>query len=127
MMVATVLGATTDSFTLYLVYGGVTIGLLGWLWSIGDTYIAELFPTEIRGTGFGIAVGGGRLVSIFAPLLVGWAIGTFGLGTPYLAMTALWLLTILGYLLGPETAGKELEETGDLSHGSQRGAGAPAA
>lgn len=118
MMIATVLGATTDDFSTYLIYGGITIGLLGWLWSIGDTYIAELFPTEIRGTGFGISVGGGRVVSIFAPFLVGWAISTFGLGVPYLAMTALWLLTIAGYLLGPETAGKELEETGDLSRGS---------
>jgi putative MFS transporter len=124
MMLATVLGATTDEFSMYVIYGGITIGLLGWLWSIGDTYIAELFPTEIRGTGFGISVGGGRVVSIFAPFLVGWAISTFGLGAPYLAMAALWLLTIAGYLLGPETAGKELEETGDLSRGAKGPVGA---
>jgi MFS transporter, putative metabolite:H+ symporter len=115
MMAATVLGATTDSFSLYLVYGAVTIGLLGWLWAIGDTYIAELFPTEIRGTGFGISVGGGRIVSIAAPFVVGWSISAYGPSVPYLAMTAIWLLTIVGYLLGPETAKKELEETGALT------------
>ncbi len=115
MMGATVVGATTDSFTVYLVCGGLTIGLLGWLWSIGDTYIAELFPTEIRGTGFGISVGGGRVVSIFAPFVVGWAISAYGPAVPYFAMAAIWILTIVGYWLGPETAKKELEETGALA------------
>jgi putative MFS transporter len=115
MMTATVLGATTDSFSLYLVYGSITIGLLGWLWGIGDTYIAELFPTEIRGTGFGISVGGGRIVSIAAPFIVGWSISAYGPSIPYLAMTAIWLLTIVGYLWGPETAKKDLEETGALT------------
>jgi putative MFS transporter len=115
MMGSTVLGATTDDFSMYLVYGSLTIGLLGWLWAIGDTYIAELFPTEIRGTGFGISVGGGRVVSIAAPFVVGTAIAAFGPSVPYLAMTGIWILTIIGYLLGPETAGKELEETGALT------------
>jgi putative MFS transporter len=115
MMAATALGATTDDFGMYLIYGAVTIGLLGWLWGIGDTYIAELFPTEIRGTGFGISVGGGRVVSIFAPFIVGWAIDTYGPSVPYLAMTAIWILTIIGFWLGPETAKKELEETGRLA------------
>lgn len=115
MMAATVLGATTDDFSVYLVCGAVTIGLLGWLWAIGDTYIAELFPTEIRGTGFGISVGGGRIVSVAAPFLVGWAISAYGPSIPYLAMTAIWLMTIAGYLWGPETAKKELEETGALT------------
>lgn len=114
MMICTVVGATSDDFVTYLVFGGTTIALLGWLWGIGDTYIAELFPTEIRGTGFGISVGGGRVVSIFAPFLVGTSIAAFGIAVPYLAMSGLWLLTIIGYLLGPETAGKELEETGAL-------------
>lgn len=111
MITCTIVGATTDSFTTYLVFGGTTIALLGWLWGIGDTYISELFPTEIRGTGFGISVGGGRVVSIFAPFLVGTSIAAFGISVPYLAMSGLWVLTIIGYLLGPETAKKELEET----------------
>lgn len=114
MMAATVLGALTDSFAMYLVFGSLTIGLLGWLWAIGDTYIAELFPTEIRGTGFGISVGGGRVVSIAAPFIIGTAISAFGPSIPYMAMAAIWILTIIGYGIGPETAKKELEETGAL-------------
>lgn len=110
MMASTALGATSDSLGSYLVFGGISIAMLGWLWAVGDTYISELFPTALRGTGFGISVGGGRVVSIAAPFLVGWGMATFGPTIPYLAFTGLWILTIIGYAMGPETAGKELEE-----------------
>ena len=57
---STVLAATSHSLDRYLVFGAIAIATLGWLWGVGDTYISELFPTVLRGTGFGIAVGGGR-------------------------------------------------------------------
>jgi MFS transporter, putative metabolite:H+ symporter len=110
---ATILAATSDSLAQYQIYGAVAIATLGWLWGVGDTYISELFPTVLRGTGFGIAVGGGRVVSIAAPTVIGWAITRYGLQTPYLALAGLWVLTVIGYLLGPETKGKELEELTD--------------
>ena len=80
---------------------------------VDAAFIAELFPTVLRGTGFGIAVGGGRVVSIAAPTVIGWAIMRYGLQTPYLALAGLWVLTLVGYLLGPETKGKELEDLTD--------------
>ncbi len=110
---STILAATSDSLAQYQIYGAVAIATLGWLWGVGDTYISELFPTILRGTGFGIAVGGGRVVSIAAPTVIGWAITRYGLQTPYLALGGLWVLTLIGYLLGPETKGKELEELTD--------------
>ncbi len=110
---STVLAATSDSLHEYWVFGAVAIATLGWLWGVGDTYIAELFPTVLRGTGFGIAVGGGRVVSIAAPTVIGWAIMRYGLQTPYLALAGLWVLTVVGYLMGPETKGKELEALTD--------------
>ncbi|ADG97523.1 major facilitator superfamily MFS_1 [Segniliparus rotundus DSM 44985] len=114
-IVSTVLGATSGSLGEYLPFGAVSIATLGWLWGVGDTYIAELFPTALRGAGFGIAVGGGRIASIAAPAAVGWAIAQYGPQTPYLALGGLWALTVLGYLLGPETKGKELEELADAA------------
>lgn len=110
---STVLAATSDSLAEYQVSGAIAIATLGWLWGVGDTYIAELFPTILRGTGFGIAVGGGRIVSIAAPTVIGWTITQYGLQTPYLALAGLWVLTLVGYLLGPETKGKELEDLAD--------------
>ena len=106
-------GSDLDSLHEYQVFGAVAIATLGWLWGVGDTYIAELFPTVLRGTGFGIAVGGGRVVSIAAPTVIGWAIMHYGLQTPYLALAGLWVLTAAGYLMGPETKGKELEDLTD--------------
>jgi putative MFS transporter len=110
---STVLAATSDSLAEYQVFGAIAIATLGWLWGVGDTYIAELFPTVLRGTGFGIAVGGGRIVSIAAPTVIGWAIMPYGIQTPYLALAGLWALTLIGYLLGPETKGKELDDLAD--------------
>jgi MFS transporter, putative metabolite:H+ symporter len=107
---STILAATSDSLPEYRLFGAVAIATLGWLWGVGDTYIAELFPTVLRGNGFGIAVGGGRVVSIAAPTVIGWAIMRYGLQTPYLALAGLWVLTLVGYLMGPETRGKELED-----------------
>jgi putative MFS transporter len=92
------------------VFGAIEIAMLGWLWGISDTYLSEMFPTSIRGSCFGIGVGGGRIMSISAPFLTGAGIAAFGPTTPFLASAGLWVLTIIGYLLGPETAGKPLEQ-----------------
>lgn len=110
MIVCTILATTADTLNVFLIYGAAMVGMLGWLWGIGDTYLSEFFRTSLRGTGFGIMVGGGRAVSIFAPLLVGWGIVEYGPTLPFLATSGLWVLTIIGYLMGPETAGKELED-----------------
>jgi putative MFS transporter len=112
-VVSTILAATSDSLPEYQVFGAISIATLGWLWGVGDTYISELFPTVLRGTGFGIAVGGGRIVSIAAPTVIGWGIMHYGLEKPYLALAGLWALTLAGYMLGPETKGKELEDLAD--------------
>ncbi len=37
----------------------------------------------------------------------------YGIQTPYLALAGLWALTLIGYLLGPETKGKELDDLAD--------------
>lgn len=50
------------------------VGRLDRSTAVSDTYIAELFPTVLRGNGFSIAVGGGRVVPIAAPRIIGWAI-----------------------------------------------------
>jgi putative MFS transporter len=110
MIICTVIASTTSSFGVFLIFGSLMIGMLGWLWGVGDTYISEFFRTTLRATSFGIMVGGGRMASIFAPVLVGWGIATYGATGPFLATAGLWILTIIGYAIGPETAGRELEE-----------------
>lgn len=110
MIGCTIAASTTNSFDTFLIYGAVMIGMLGWLWGVSDTYMSEFFHTTRRGTAFGLMVGGGRVASIFAPFLVGIGIAAYGPTIPFLATAALWILTIIGYSMGPETAGRELEE-----------------
>ena len=40
----------------------------------------------------------------------GWGITTYGLQAPYLALGAVWVLTMVWYLAGPKTKGRELED-----------------
>jgi putative MFS transporter len=110
MIVCTIFASTADSLQMFLIFGAIMIGMLGWLWGVSDTYMSEFFRTTLRGTGFGIMVGGGRVASIFAPYLVGWGIAVLGPTIPFLLTACLWVSTIIGYLAGPETAGRELEE-----------------
>lgn len=110
MIVFTIVASLTNSLSTFLLFGALMIGMLGWLWGVGDTYISEFFRTTLRGTSFGIMVGGGRFASIFAPFLVGWGISTLGPTIPFLATAGLWVLTIIAYYIGPETAGRELED-----------------
>lgn len=110
MITCTILAATAGELEVFLVFGAIQIAMLGWLWGVGDTYLSEMFPTSIRGSAFGVGVGGGRVMSISAPFLVGAGIAAFGPTTPFLASAGLWVLTIIGYLLGPETSGKSIEQ-----------------
>ena len=111
LMIGCIAAATTAAtFATFAVFGVLMIGMLGWLWGIGDTYLSEFFRTAHRGTAFGIMVGAGRAVSIAAPSLVGWGLARYGPTPPFLATAGLWLLTIIGYWIGPETARKELED-----------------
>ena len=68
MMGCTVVASRTEDFHTFLAFGAVMIGMLGWVWGVGDTYLSEFFRTTLRSTGFGIMVGGGRVASIFRAL-----------------------------------------------------------
>jgi MFS family permease len=110
MITCTILAATASSLGVFLVFGAIQIAMLGWLWGVSDTYLSEMFPTSIRGSCFGVGVGGGRIMSIAAPFLTGAGIAAYGPTTPFLASAGLWVLTLIGYTIGPETARKPLEQ-----------------
>jgi MFS transporter, putative metabolite:H+ symporter len=73
-------------------------------------YTPEVFPTDVRATGMGVASAIGRLGAIASPILVGYILpiagfgGVFGMTTAVLAFGALSVL-----LLGVPTKGLSLE------------------
>jgi MFS transporter, putative metabolite:H+ symporter len=107
---ASIIAFSTHHLFVFAIAQVFGIGLLGWTWAVGQTYVAELFPTEVRGTGFGLGVAFGRIPSIAGPVLTGTLIGSIGLATIAKWFALLWLLYIVAFLVGPETRGRSLAE-----------------
>ncbi len=107
---SSIVAFSTHSLAVFAIAQLFGIGLLGWTWSIGQTYVAELFPTAVRGTGFGLGVAAGRIPSIAGPVLTGTLIGSVGLPTLAKCFAVLWLLYIIAFVVGPETRGRSLAE-----------------
>lgn len=110
LAVTSIIAFSTHHLVVFAAAQLFGIGLLGWTWSVGQTYVAELFPTPVRGTGFGLSVAFGRIPSIVGPVLTGTLIGSIGLATIAKWFAALWLLYIIAFLVGPETRGRSLHE-----------------
>ncbi|MDV8023931.1 MFS transporter [Rhodococcus sp. IEGM 1330] len=74
-------------------------------------YVSELYPTNIRASGFGYASSVSRVATGFAPLLFGsvmWPILglplTFGIVTAFVLFAVIWMA-----YFAPETKGRELD------------------
>lgn len=78
-------------------------------------YIPELYPTLLRGTGFGWASTASRVVAGLVPLIFGtWLWPVLGLTSTFvligvlIAVALVWLV-----IVGPETKGRELDTIGE--------------
>lgn len=77
-----------------------------------DAYVSELYPTELRASGFGWASSASRALTGFAPLLFGSALAGPRLGLPltFTLLGALLTGTVAFMIFGaPETRGRELD------------------
>jgi hypothetical protein len=89
--------------------GLVSTLFFGWL----AVYLPELFPTQVRATGSGLAFNSGRFATAAGVLLAGWLftalsgdyplVGTIGSLIYGLGMIAIWF--------APDTSRKTLHET----------------
>ena len=77
-----------------------------------DSYAVNIYSLVLPLIAITLHASLGLLGVVGSIFQVGYTIGFAGLGPtiPFLATAGLWLLTIAGYLLGPETRGRELEE-----------------
>ena len=74
-------------------------------------YTPEVFPTDVRTTGTGLASAIGRLGSIASPIIVGFLFPRFGFGGVFGMTTATLLIGAAAVLLmGVRTLGRSLED-----------------
>lgn len=97
----------TELWTLFVSLALVSFFNLG-AWGAVYPYTSELFPTQYRATGFGMAEGVGKITAILGPVLFGALYAsTGGIIAP---LTAIAIVMVLGGILlagiGPETKGE---------------------
>lgn len=73
-------------------------------------YTPELYPTEIRNSGSGLAYGIGRLANVIGPQIVVFFYTGYGYESVFVYIAACWVVVALAVgLFGPKTRSKELE------------------
>jgi MFS family permease len=88
------------SFPLGFFFSGIFSGF--------GSYLAELYPREIRGTGQGFTYNSGRALGAFFPTAVGFQAGSHGLGQALMYGVAGYGIAVVALLGLPETRGNEL-------------------
>lgn len=102
--------AHSHSSALILLYGSLEFAGIYGSWVLGETYTSEYFPTKIRGTAFSTTLAIGRIVSILAPIVVGFVASRTSLTFAYELSVAPWVLSVIAYLVGRETKGVALSD-----------------
>ncbi|WP_327322205.1 MFS transporter [Streptomyces sp. NBC_01210] len=72
------------------------------------SFLSELYPTAVRGTGQGFTYNSGRAVGAFLPTLVGFLSDSWGVGGALVLGAVGYGLAVVALLGLPETRGKEL-------------------
>ncbi|MFD9895734.1 MFS transporter [Amycolatopsis sp. NPDC059027] len=110
--------AALVGFALVLKVGGGTLvwlGVFGFLVQVAIpvlyAYVAELYPTTLRASGFGWASASSRVVTGFAPLLFGSVLWpTLGLPLTFTVLGVVVLAAVLWMAAAaPETKGRQLD------------------
>ncbi|WP_427008562.1 MFS transporter [Pseudarthrobacter sp. H2] len=101
-------GVTVTAFFGYLFFYGIMSILCG-------VYPLEVFPTSVRTSGMGFAASMSRVGAAAGTFLLPVVLASFGLNVVLFGLAAICLIGgIVALTMAPETAGKELTETGSV-------------
>jgi putative MFS transporter len=109
---ATFVFGFSEATTWVLILGFLLMVFNGMAWGLAHPYTSELYPTRMRGSAAGWAMGVGRLGGVAAPLIIGLIIQASG-GIPFIftilaTAPILAMVTLAG--VKTETTGRSLEE-----------------
>ncbi len=96
-----------STFCIFAAIGGF---IINFEWTLGVVYVNELFPTEVRATGFGISAGLGRVISVAAPIITQTLSSYIGVSDAIKLSSVIWVPLIVGYYISGETRGDELSD-----------------
>jgi len=100
-------GTGTDTFIYAALLSFFNLGA----WGVVYGYTPEMYPTQIRGTGAGVAAAVGRIGGIIGPFLTPVLVPVIGQTGVFAMFMALLVLTaVVVFALGEETKGRSLEE-----------------
>ena len=122
------IGATLEMTNLAL----VAIGVFGFIIQIAIpvlyAYIAEIYPTEIRASGFAWSSSMSRVATGLAPIVFSaWAFPTLGhVNTFLVLMVAVFVAVAMMIKFGPETKGMDLDAVTDEAEAAPAPAREPA-
>ncbi|MET9365323.1 MFS transporter [Streptomyces sp. NPDC006632] len=94
--------------TLLLVLGFPLGFCMSAIFSGFGSFLSELYPTAVRGTGQGFTYNTGRAVGAFFPTLVGCLAGSWGVGGALVFGAVGYAIAVLALLGLPETRDREL-------------------
>jgi putative MFS transporter len=109
--IAAVVFGFVESDTMFLVVGFVMIFFIQLAGNSSQIFISEVFPTNARATGFGLAQSAGRLASaiIIPAILV--IQKDYGLAAVFMAIGAMLVIAAVAVTrVGPESRGLALDE-----------------
>ncbi|HEX3478251.1 MAG TPA: MFS transporter [Kofleriaceae bacterium] len=102
-----IFGRTHDATELMVL--GPLIGFFGsGYFSVFGAFIAELFPSAARGAAVGFCYNTGRMLSAFAPWLIGVLSTTYGLGGALTFLAIAFAAGAVAIFFLPETRGRQL-------------------
>ena len=95
-----------------MLFGGLTVFSLALGSTSIYTYTPELYPTEIRATGMGIASAWGRAGAVTLLLSFGYLFELRGKTVLFIISdSVLFIASVAVYCFGPSTRGRKLEDT----------------
>lgn len=74
------------------------------------TYTSELYPTEIRASGYGLTYGLGRFANVLGPIAISFFIVHYGSYSVFALIAATWVGSAVALSLGPKTNKRSLDE-----------------